>query len=235
MVVMLDKTNSEATGGRKRRRSPRGQVGHTGARFGSPALRRTLEAEHPDDGPADEPPVLVQPERARVGHTGARFGSPARRRDREDDPVVVAEPEPEPEPELQRTAPFSGYLDDVPEPYDEGPSHSLVRPYAWTGGRTASTYDLRLETLVSVEESGIAAAMRSTSPEQRSIVEICALPRSVAEVSAMLAVPLGVARVLLGDLIGMGVVTVHDSGGATASARPDFVLMERVLAGLRQL
>ncbi len=109
---------------------------------------------------------------------------------------------------------------------------SLVRPYAWTGGRTSSSYDLRLETLVSLEEHGIAIAMRDPAPERRSIVELCAYPRSVAEVSALLSLPLGVVRVLLSDLISMGVVAVHQE---TGGGGPNMVLMERVLQGLRHL
>ncbi|MEU6156602.1 DUF742 domain-containing protein [Actinosynnema sp. NPDC047251] len=109
----------------------------------------------------------------------------------------------------------------------------LVRPYAWTGGRTSSSYDLRLETLVSLEENGVAIAMRSTGPEQRSIVELCAYPRSVAEVSALLALPLGVVRVLLGDLISLGIVAMHDN--AAEAGGPDMLLLERVLQGLRKL
>ncbi|MBB5959427.1 hypothetical protein FHS29_006048 [Saccharothrix tamanrassetensis] len=109
----------------------------------------------------------------------------------------------------------------------------LVRPYAWTGGRTSSDYDLRLETLVSLEENGVAIAMRDNGPERRSIVELCAYPRSVAEVSALLSLPLGVVRVLLSDLITMGVLTMHQN--AAAPGGPDLVLMERVLRGLRNL
>ncbi|MEU4804803.1 DUF742 domain-containing protein [Actinosynnema sp. NPDC023587] len=139
---------------------------------------------------------------------------------------------------VEETAPFSGQFEDewvpgrAPEVEKEW-NGSLVRPYAWTGGRTSSDYDLRLETLVSLETNGVAIAMRDTGPEQRSIVELCASPRSVAEVSALLALPLGVVRVLLGDLITMGVVGMHDN--ATAASGPDQVLLERVLVGLRNL
>ncbi|MFD0204584.1 MULTISPECIES: DUF742 domain-containing protein [Saccharothrix] len=170
--------------------------------------------------------------RGEVGATGARFGSAALRRSLEEEP-------------LEETAPFDRDLsfdappmptvrEPEPPPAVEEFSGPLVRPYAWTGGRTSSGYDLRLETLVSLEEDGIAIAMRESTAEQRSIVELCAnYPRSVAEVSALLSVPLGVARVLLGDLISMGVVAVHDN--ATAPSGPDFTLLERVLVGLRNL
>ncbi|WP_053717437.1 DUF742 domain-containing protein [Saccharothrix sp. NRRL B-16348] len=239
-------SDPEPTGGeRRRRRSLRGNVGTTGARFGSPSLRRSLE-EEPTEQP--KPPRRRRSLRGEVGATGARFGSAALRRsldEEADDPLEV-------------TAPFDGPVDHEYDPYDyvepssvpvsrapePWPDHEpepaveefsgpLVRPYAWTGGRTASHYDLRLETLVSLEEHGIGIAMRDTSAEQRSIVELCANPRSVAEVSALLAVPLGVVRVLLSDLISMGVVAVHDN--AVAATGADFTLLERVLVGLRNL
>jgi hypothetical protein len=249
---MLDSANpGSADGGRKRRRSLRGEVGQTGARFGSPALRRTLETDDEVEAPVEVPKPVRKPRKGRrslrgeVGATGARFGSPALRRslDNEADKARQTEEEAGPETErlarVEETAPFFGQFDDeelIPEePYYEESRQSLVRPYAWTGGRTTSNFDLRLETLISVDESGIHTAMRSTSPEQRSIVEMCMSPRSVAEVSAVLSVPLGVARVLLSDLIEMGVVSLHDTNGGAVGAQPDLMLLERVLAGLRRL
>ncbi|MCE6996698.1 DUF742 domain-containing protein [Saccharothrix sp. S26] len=225
-------SDPEPTGGeRRRRRSLRGDVGTTGARFGSPALRRTLD-EQPTEQP--RPPRRRRSSRGEVGATGARFGSAALRRSLEEEPLEDTAPfdrglhfDPPPMPAVRDREP-------EPEPVVQEFSGPLVRPYAWTGGRTSSGYDLRLETLVSLEEDGIAIALRESTSEQRSIVELCATyPRSVAEVSALLSVPLGVARVLLGDLIAMGVVAVHDN--AAAPAGPDFTLLERVLVGLRNL
>ena len=43
-----------------------------------------------------------------------------------------------------------------------------------------------------------------TQTEHRSIAELCAEPRSVAEVATLLSVPLGVAKVLLGDMANLG-------------------------------
>jgi hypothetical protein len=56
----------------------------------------------------------------------------------------------------------------------------------------------------------------------------------VAEVASLLCVPLGVAKVLLGDMAELGLVTVHKTanGGGNAS---HLKLMERVLSGLRRL
>jgi hypothetical protein len=110
---------------------------------------------------------------------------------------------------------------------------AMVRPYAWTGGRTKSTMDLRIETMVSTSEHGenIEAL---TQTEHRSIAELCAEPRSVAEVATLLSVPLGVAKVLLGDMANLGLVIVHKTATGGAN-KAHLMLMERVLSGLRRL
>jgi hypothetical protein len=117
---------------------------------------------------------------------------------------------------------------------DEGLADaSMVRPYAWTGGRTKSTVDVRIETMVSTSEHGenIEAL---TQTEHRSIAELCAEPRSVAEVATLLSVPLGVAKVLLGDMANLGLVIVHKTATGGAN-KAHLMLMERVLSGLRRL
>ena len=110
---------------------------------------------------------------------------------------------------------------------------SMVRPYAWTRGRTKSTVDFQIETMVSTSEHGenIEAL---TQTEHRSIAELCAEPRSVAEVATLLSVPLGVAKVLLGDMANLGLVIVHKTATGGAN-KAHLMLMERVLSGLRRL
>lgn len=110
---------------------------------------------------------------------------------------------------------------------------AIVRPYAWTRGRTKSTVDLRIEVMVSTSELGedIDALPQI---EHRSVAELCVEPRSVAEVATMLAVPLGVAKVLLGDMAGLGLVIVHKTATGGAN-KAHLRLMERVLSGLRRL
>jgi hypothetical protein len=102
-----------------------------------------------------------------------------------------------------------------------------------TGGRTRSDYDLAIEALVSTSERGRSpdAAVR---PEHRSICGLCLDTRSVAEVAAHLRLPLGVARVLIGDMAGLGLVLIHQSGMVVGD-RPSIEFMERVLSGLRRL
>lgn len=117
-----------------------------------------------------------------------------------------------------------------PAPHETG---SLVRPYTRTGGRTRSDYDLAIEALVSTSERG-KAPDAAVLPEHRSICGLCLDTRSVAEVAAHLRLPLGVARVLIGDMAGMGLVLIHQSGMVVGD-RPSIEFMERVLSGLRRL
>jgi len=68
--------------------------------------------------------------------------------------------------------------------------------------------------------------------ERREILLLCSEPVSVAELAARLRVPLGVARVLISDLAGDGLVRIDHASG---TERPDIVLLERVLHGLRAI
>lgn len=110
---------------------------------------------------------------------------------------------------------------------------SVVRPYTWTRGRTSPVFDLGIETLVSTSDHGYDVAVL-TSEEHRAVAELCRDPRSVAEVAALLSLPLGVARVLLADMADLNLVTVHRSAYSSGDT-PDLALMERVLSGLRRL
>lgn len=125
---------------------------------------------------------------------------------------------------------------ELPEP--ESPAEraedvAIVRPYAWTGGRTRPVYDLAVETLVSVGSAGRDPS-RIPQYEHRAVAELCTEPRSVAEVAALLTLPLGVARVVIGDMASQGTVVVHQTA-STSGDVPDMALMERVLSGLRRL
>jgi hypothetical protein len=117
---------------------------------------------------------------------------------------------------------------------------SRVRPYALTGGRTRFGHVLLVETFVAtidgpqarpeLTSGGIGAGVM---PELRAIVELCRRMRSVAEISALLRIPLGVVRVLLSDLADQGRIRVYGTGNAPG--QPDRALLERVLSGLRKL
>jgi hypothetical protein len=106
----------------------------------------------------------------------------------------------------------------------------LVRPYYMTGGRARPTQDdLEIEALVST------TAMGERSPkltvEQRAIIALCRDLLSVAEVSARLDLPLGVTRVLIGDMATEGLVILHRP--TSVGDRPDLALLQRVLYGLQ--
>jgi hypothetical protein len=109
----------------------------------------------------------------------------------------------------------------------------LVRPYYMTGGRTRPAHDdLEIETLVSTTALG-ATSPKVGGVERRAIVSLCRDLLSIAEVSARLDLPLGVARVLIGDMADEGFVILHRP--TTVGDRPDLALLQRVLYGLHQL
>ncbi|GLZ39495.1 DUF742 domain-containing protein [Actinokineospora sp. NBRC 105648] len=147
-----------------------------------------------------------------------------------DDQVAVPEQGyPWPDQELgEAAADFAVPVEPV-----EAETASIVRPYAWTRGRTRSNFELRLETMVSTSERAQDASAFAES-EHRAIGSLCRDPRSVAEVATLLGAPLGVAKVLLGDMAQLGLVTVHKTATGGAN-RAHLVLMERVLSGLRRL
>jgi hypothetical protein len=121
---------------------------------------------------------------------------------------------------------------------DSGPrgipdeSSTLVRPYAVTGGRTKPRTQLQIEAMVAASHYE-ARDLSVLSPECQAILGFCRDWRSVAEVSAVLRMPLGVARVLIADMAMEGLVRVHQTDHA--QGRPDINLLERVLSGLRKL
>jgi len=111
---------------------------------------------------------------------------------------------------------------------DPGP---FLRPYAMTEGRTEPTgRDLAIEDLV-------AAAAAEPPPwlslEHRSIAVAARETMSVAELAARVDLPLGVTRVLVGDLATQGTVIVHRA--PSHAGGPDVALLEHVLDGLQRL
>jgi hypothetical protein len=114
----------------------------------------------------------------------------------------------------------------------DGSARSLVRPYAVTGGRTKPRTQLQIEAMVTASHYE-ARDLPTLSPECQVILGFCRDWRSVAEISAVLRMPLGVARVLIADMAVEGLVRIHQTDHA--HGRPDLNLLERVLSGLRKL
>lgn len=117
-------------------------------------------------------------------------------------------------------------------PGSDGRASPLVRPYAVTGGRTQPKYQLQVEAMVSASHYE-PHDLSMLSPECQAILGFCRDWRSVAEISAVLRLPLGVARILVADMAVDGLVRVHQTNHA--EGRPNLNLLERVLSGLRQL
>lgn len=167
---------------------------------------------------------------------GFTFGKRAKKREPQPatppPPPQHQPPEPEQEPDPREQIRQRAKSEDPADLMQEAPAASSIRSYTWTGGRTKSNYELAIETLVSVGEN-----YRPGAPvrlEHQSIAELCQQPRSVAEVGALLSLPIGVARVLLADMAELGLITVHQTVSESGSA-PHMMLMERVLSGLRRL
>lgn len=104
----------------------------------------------------------------------------------------------------------------------------LVRPYLMTGGRTRPTDEsLAIESMVRVQPGADAGALRF---EAADIVRLCETPVSIAEVAARLTIPLGVARVLVGDLVASGHLTLRSPEEVSTDTNVLERLIERVRA-----
>ncbi len=111
------------------------------------------------------------------------------------------------------------------------PPNRFVRQFAMVKGRTqAATGPLPLDSLIT------AVPGRSTSglpPEQLDLLDRCGSPLSIAEIAAHLGVHLGIARVLVGDLLQAGLATVCE--GLDDDSGPDLSTLEKVYHDLRNL
>jgi hypothetical protein len=114
----------------------------------------------------------------------------------------------------------------------------LVRPYAMTGGRTKpGPTGVRFDLIALVTlDAGAPGVDDDTAlgPEHRALIELCRTePQSVAELAAGADLPVGVVRVLLGDLLELGCVTV--SRPVPPAQLPDERILREVIEGLRAL
>jgi hypothetical protein len=121
----------------------------------------------------------------------------------------------------------------------DGEAGPVVRPYALTGGRTDPAGNAVLDLIAVIVASGPTpgpAELAKLSPEHRKLLRLCQAPATVADVAADVALPLGVVRVLLADLIQQAKISVMPR---RAAARPrtstDLDVLKEVLDGLRAL
>ena len=113
----------------------------------------------------------------------------------------------------------------------------LARPYTLVGGRTRSAVPtLAIETLVwRSNDPGREAPGDSA---KASILERCGNgATSLAELAAFLDAPIGVTRVLVGDLVAEGLLEAGETAGpaAESAAMEDLDLLKRVLANVERL
>ena len=118
-------------------------------------------------------------------------------------------------------------------PDGRGHVDRVVPVYAFTRGRTRAVgQELPLEAVVTATGLSFTSGA-SLQMESRVIVELCARPKSLAEIGAALKVPVGVARVLVGDLANGGYLEVHLPRTTDGDGGPGHVILGRLLDGLR--
>lgn len=109
---------------------------------------------------------------------------------------------------------------------------SDVRPYLLTGGRARPVDSgLRIEAQVLTTPQG-AAALDRHQYEHHAILTLCLQPKAVAEVGARLGLHLGVARILVADLVVLGHLAVR---AADHSAVHSVHIIERLIRGLQAI
>jgi hypothetical protein len=129
--------------------------------------------------------------------------------------------------------PFVGKLPGPAPPFEShGSTPQSIRPYLITRGRAGPTaVTVEIEAQIVTTPDGEAALSRYRL-EERDIIVLCRQPMAVAEVAARLGIHLGVARVLVGDLI---------AAGHLAARRPyeglhrNVAIIERVIHGLQAI
>jgi hypothetical protein len=113
-------------------------------------------------------------------------------------------------------------------------SPNPARPYTLTGGRTRARIELPIE--VSVETLVPGGEIDWSPGDVRTvIVQLCQDRPSIAEISSYADLPIGVTRVLVGDLVESGHLRVHATLTDRSTATERRRLIERTLDGLRAL
>jgi hypothetical protein len=107
----------------------------------------------------------------------------------------------------------------------------VVRPYALVRGRIrGSGGGFDLVTMITVARR-VRPDPAILEPEHLQLLCLC--PATVADLAAGLRLPLGVVRVILGDLRERGFIQVRRP--PEPSRMPDLALLRRVADGLRRL
>lgn len=109
----------------------------------------------------------------------------------------------------------------------------VVRPYAVTKGRTLPDGGAAFGLIDVVVSTGQRSPEHFwPGPEHRRILSICRRPTPIVDLTSEMDLPLGVVRVLLGDLTSHGLLRI---ASAQRQQVPDQRLLRMVLDGLESL
>lgn len=109
-----------------------------------------------------------------------------------------------------------------------------IRPYLMTGGRTAAAGPaVAMETVVALSRLARNGPIPRQAFERARILRRCQQPCSVAELAARLDIPLGVATVLVTDLITEGLLDA--STARREQQAHDVEFLKRLIAGVSAL
>jgi Protein of unknown function (DUF742) len=117
-----------------------------------------------------------------------------------------------------------GWIDE-----EAGP---VARPYMVTGGRTRPVGERNFDLIDIVVTTGTRPRPAfAAGPEHHRILDLCQRPLVVAELAAGIGLPLGIVRVLLGDLLHEDLINVFRQAQRVTDQR----LLQKVLNGLKAL
>jgi len=109
----------------------------------------------------------------------------------------------------------------------------VVRPYALTKGRTLPSGEASFGLIdVVIATSARPPEHFRPGPEHRRILRLCRRPTPIVDLTSEIDLPLGVVRVLLGDLTGEGMLRVLSTQKQPVT---DQRLLRMVLDGLESL
>jgi Protein of unknown function (DUF742) len=104
----------------------------------------------------------------------------------------------------------------------------LLRPFILTGGRTTTNRPgLRWETLV--EKLPDRSRLAKTT-EQHTVLSLSNEPISIAELSAYMHLPSQVVAILVGDLLDIGAIRIHQTDPVEIELSALTRMIERVRA-----
>jgi hypothetical protein len=131
-----------------------------------------------------------------------------------------------------RSAPSVGTGHDNVAPNESADDTAQVRFYTMTGGRSRASVALEFESMLRLTPTGRESRQVLTF-ERAAIADLCGVETlSVAEIAARLTKPIGVVRVVCGDLVADGVLQAFISAPSVVD---DVSLITRLIAGVRAL